>query len=173
MAVCDHKSVGMLIWNEGKLLLIERRRPPYGFAPPAGHIDDHGSFEDAAKNEVKEEVGLDTKSLKLLTEGRKENPCRREGGVWHYWKIFEVKTDGKIVASPSETKQYGWYTKGQIQELAKRTESYVSKKISEPEWQSAPGIEPVWKEWFSELRILIPIRDSSRGDKIKSEILRG
>jgi ADP-ribose pyrophosphatase YjhB (NUDIX family) len=154
MAICDHKSVGMLIWDDNKLLLIERRKPPYGFAPPAGHIDDHGSFEDAAKVEVKEEVGLDTRSLRVIAEGRKENPCRREDGTWHYWKIYEVKTEGDITASPDETKQYGWYTKEQIQKLAERTESYVSRKVSEAEWQSSPGMEPVWKEWLSELKIL-------------------
>ena len=154
MAICDHKSVGMLIWDKNKLLLIERRKPPYGFAPPAGHIDDHGSFEDSARAETKEEVGLDTKSLKLLTEGRKENPCRREGGTWHYWKIFEVETIGKVIPSQDETKQYGWYTKEQIQKLAERTEDYLSGKVSETEWQSSPGLEPVWKEWLSELKVL-------------------
>ncbi|MDO8557324.1 MAG: NUDIX hydrolase [Candidatus Jorgensenbacteria bacterium] len=154
MAICDHKSVGMLIWDGDKLLLIERRKPPYGFAPPAGHIDDHGSFEDAARKEVEEEVGLNAKKITLLAEGRKENPCRREDGTWHYWKIFEVKTEGKVTASPSETKQYGWYTKEQIRKLAERTENYILGKISETEWQSSPGIEPVWKEWLSELKIL-------------------
>lgn len=154
MTVCDHKSVGMLIWNDKKLLLIERRKPPYGFAPPAGHVDDHGSFEDAASTEIKEEVGLNTLSLKLLAEGRKENKCRREDGTWHYWKIFEAETEGKVIASPDETKQYGWFTKEQIQKLIEKTEDYIAAKISEPEWQLSPGIEPVWKEWFSELKIL-------------------
>jgi ADP-ribose pyrophosphatase YjhB (NUDIX family) len=143
MNICDHTSVGMLIWKSDALLLIERRRPPYGFAPPAGHVDDHGSFEDAARAEIKEEVGLDTKKLTLLAEGRKENHCRREDGVWHYWKIYEAETEGEVIASPDETKSYGWYTKDQIKELAEKTD-----------WQSSPGLEPVWKEWFSELGIL-------------------
>lgn len=154
MVICDHKSVGMLIWNDDKLLLIERRKPPYGFAPPAGHIDEHGSFEDAAKIEVKEEVNLNAKTLKLVTEGKKENSCRREDGTWHYWKIFEVEAEGKIIASSNETKQCGWYTREQIRELAEKTKDYLSGKISEADWRLLPGIEPVWKEWFSELKIL-------------------
>ena len=68
----------MLVWRDGKLLLIKRARPPYGFAPPAGHVDTHSSFEVAARKELKEEVGLDTESIKLIVEGRKDNPCRRE-----------------------------------------------------------------------------------------------
>lgn len=144
----------MLIRDGEKLLLIERRKPPYGFAPPAGHVDDHGSFEDAARMEVKEEVGLDAKNLKLVVEGRKENPCRREGGSLHYWKIYEVGAAGAVVASLDETKQYGWYTNEQIKKLSERTERYASGKVSEAEWQSSPGIEPIWKEWLSELSII-------------------
>lgn len=64
--LCDNKSVGMIVWRNDKLLLIERKKPPFGFAPPAGHVDDDKSFEVAAKRELKEEVGLDTDNLELL-----------------------------------------------------------------------------------------------------------
>ena len=36
---CDHTSVGMLVWKNKKILLIERKKAPFGFAPPAGHVD--------------------------------------------------------------------------------------------------------------------------------------
>ncbi len=144
----------MLIWKNNKLLLIERKLFPFGFAPPAGHVDNKGSFENAAKEEVQEEVGLDLIKMKLLTEGRKDNKCRRVGGDWHYWKIYEVEASGKIKASSDETKQAGWYTLEQIKELAKRTKDYLEKNISEEEWQSSPGIETVWLEWFRKLKII-------------------
>jgi ADP-ribose pyrophosphatase YjhB (NUDIX family) len=85
----------VLVWRNDKLLLIERKRFPFGFAPVSGHIDKHGGFEQAAKNELKEEVGLDVLNLKLIEEGRKENSCRR-GGNWHYWKIYEAEAIGEI-----------------------------------------------------------------------------
>ena len=45
---CDHTSVGILVWKDSKLLLIERKNFQFGFAPPAGHLD--GDFyEEAAK----------------------------------------------------------------------------------------------------------------------------
>ncbi len=152
--VCDNKSVGMLIKRGNDLLLIERRKPPFGFAPPAGHVDDKGSFDNAAKEEVEEEVGLNPTEIKLIAEGRKENPCRRERGAWHYWKIYQVETDGDIRRSEDETKQAGWFSKDQIKILAKRTEDYLAGNISSEEWQRSPGIEPVWYEWFKELGIL-------------------
>ena len=62
---CDHTSVGMLVWKEDKLLLIERKKPPFGFALPAGHVDGDDSFEVAAKRELEEEVGLKTNNIRV------------------------------------------------------------------------------------------------------------
>jgi len=152
--ICDHKSVGMLVWKEDKLLLIERKKPPFGFAPPAGHVDGGDSFEEAARRELEEEVGLKTKDIRLLIEGRKDNPCRREDGTWHYWKIYEVETEGEIKRSREETKQAGFCSKEKIKEFADRTEKYIRGEIKEKEWEKSPGIEPVWYEWLKELEVI-------------------
>lgn len=144
----------MLVWEDDKLLLIERANPPYGFAPPAGHIDNFGSFEEAARQELKEEVGLFAVNIKLIGEGRKENKCRREGGLWHHWKIYNVKAEGSVNRSQDETKQVGWYTKNDLTKLAERTTQYTEGNINEEEWKNNPGIEPVWLEWLKELNIL-------------------
>lgn len=154
MKTCDHTSVGMIVWQEGKLLLIERARKPYGFAAPAGHVDADVLFEDSARRELYEEVGLTAINLKLLVEGRKENHCRREGGTWHQWKIYEVKTTGEIKRSEDETKQARFVGREEILELAERTKKYLNKEIIEEEWEKSPGIEPVWYEWFKELKII-------------------
>jgi ADP-ribose pyrophosphatase YjhB (NUDIX family) len=154
---CDHKSVGMIVWKEGKMLLIERKKPPFGMAPPAGHLDEDGDdFEKAAIRELEEEVGLkaERKDLRLLIEGRAENPCRRPGGTWHYWKIFEVKVEGEIQASPNEVKKFNWYNKEDLLLFAKRTEKYRSGVISQQEWEQSPGLEPVCYDWFKKLKII-------------------
>lgn len=151
---CDNKSVGMLIWKDGKLLLIERKKFPFGFAPPAGHVDDFPSEEAAARGETEEEVGLKVESLRLVVEGRKENPCRRDGGDHHVWSIFEVEASGEIKRSKDETKQVGWYSPEDIKPLMERTSKYREGEISDEEWEQKPGIEPVWFDWFEELGIL-------------------
>lgn len=151
--VCDHKSVGMIVRKDDKILLIERKKAPFGFAPPAGHLDGD-TFDHSAIRELEEEVGLETNEIKLLIEGRKENKCRRDGGNWHYWKIYEVKTNGEINRSESETKQASWFTLEQIKLLIEKTNKYLSKEISESEWIQSPGLEPIWMEWFKELGII-------------------
>ena len=152
--ICDHTSVGMLVWKNDKLLLIERAKFPFGFAVPAGHVDGDQTYEESARRELKEEVGLETKELKLIAEGRKENHCRREGGTWHYWKIYQIIVSGDIERSKDETKQVGWYDKDQIQKLAQRTERYNNKEITDEEWNRSPGLEPVMYDWFKELKII-------------------
>ena len=118
------------LYNE-KLLLIERAKFPFGFALPAGHVDDDKSYEESAIRELREEVGLFATDLELILEGRKENHCRRDDGTWHYWKIYKIIVDGDINRSKEETKQVGWYTKDQIKNLAKRTQKYNNNEITE------------------------------------------
>jgi ADP-ribose pyrophosphatase YjhB (NUDIX family) len=45
------------------LVLIERQKPPYGFALPGGFVEYGESLEEAAVREAKEETGLDVKLL--------------------------------------------------------------------------------------------------------------
>ncbi len=152
--VCDHTSVGMLVWKKDSLLLIERRKFPIGFAPPAGHVDEHGSFEDAARTELQEEVGLQTTGLQLIHEKRVDNPCRREDGSWHHWKIYRAETTGELQRSEEETKQVRWVSPDELRALADRIQAYLAKEVSEEEWTTSPGLEPVWYEFFIELKIL-------------------
>jgi len=151
---CDNKSVGMLVWRDGTLLLIERKKPPFGFAPPAGHVDGDNSFEESAERELKEEVGLEAQNIKLLIEGRKENPCRREGGNWHYWKIYQIEASGEIKRSEDETKQAIFYKKDDLLLLASKTEKYLDGSIEQDDWEKSPGLEPVWHEWLKELKVI-------------------
>ncbi len=115
---------------------------------------DGDTFEHSAIRETEEEVGLKVSKVTLLVEGRKDNKCRRIGGSWHYWKIYQVETDEDIKRSEDETKQAGWYSIDEIKTLAEKTRSYLGGTISQEDWEKSPGIEPVWYEWFRELGLL-------------------
>ncbi len=154
MKRCDHTSVGMLVWKNDGLLLIERARPPYGFAPPAGHVDGAPSYEAAAEKELSEEVGLTAEHLTLSIEGRKDNPCRREDGNWHNWKVYTATVRGDITRSKDETKQARFVDKTELASLARKTEAYRQGALSDAEWQHSPGLEQIWYEWFQDLGII-------------------
>lgn len=47
-----------------KIVLIERKNPPYGWALPGGFVDYGESYETAALREAKEETGLTVTELR-------------------------------------------------------------------------------------------------------------
>jgi ADP-ribose pyrophosphatase YjhB (NUDIX family) len=134
--------VGVLVWRDARLLLIERRLPPPGLAPPAGHVDSRRSFEQAAIEELAEEVGLIAHRLTLLAQGRQNNPCRRIDGNWHYWKIYKAVAAGAVVPNPRETRGADWYSKEQIAALIKLKEHERLR------------LEDVWRKWFTDLKLI-------------------
>ena len=152
---CDNTSVGVLIYNDrGDTLMNERMKYPFGFAPPAGHLDGDEP-EDGAKREIKEEVGLEIDILKLVMHRKLDNLCRREGGDWHDWHVYgALRWHGDVKRSEDETKQVIWLPRSEIGALAERTTAYLLGAISEKEWQEKPGLEVVWYEIFKILEII-------------------
>lgn len=153
MMNCEHTSVGILVWKNSKLLLIERKNFPFGFAPPAGHLDGD-SYEEAAKRELKEEVGLEATKLNSILEEKANNNCKRPDGDWHYWKIYEAEVVGKVQRNLEETKQVGWYSIEEIKTLVDKTRNYIKGSIDEKSWQENPGVETIWLDWFNKLKII-------------------
>lgn len=154
---CDNKSVGVIIRNdEGEVALLKRARFPVGIAPPAGHVDGHGSFEQAAVDEVSEEVGLAVtiEGLRrtIIDERTVDNKCRRVGGDHHEWVVYETNEyEGEISPDPDETKGAAWYDMAAIQALANRTKAFQAGEVEQSEWEKSPGLEEVWLDFFTEL----------------------
>lgn len=157
---CDNQSVGVVLKNQqGELALLKRGRYPVGMAPAAGHIDAHGTPEQAAIDELHEELGVDLAInglTKTVIEHRLvKNLCRRPGGEYHIWNIYEATIDGaELKPDPHETKGAGWYALGAVQALANRTKLYMNRDINEREWRNNPGLEVVWYDFLSELKYI-------------------
>ncbi len=61
---------------------------------------------------------------------------------------------GELSWSEDETKQAGWYSSDEVEELTRRTEKYLAGEISEEEWRSNPGLETTWLQWSKEVKIV-------------------
>lgn len=159
MSVCDNTSVGVIVTDgHGNYLLFDRNTFPAGTAPPAGHVDSHGSFEDAAVTEVFEETGLTVTSLRQVTGGWRNNRCRRTPGprgVGHEWQVYVATVTGDLDPSPRETRNARWLRRRDLQELADRTVDYVWTRVNPRQWEAEPGIEPVWVRWLEHVGLVI------------------
>lgn len=155
--ICDRKSVGVFVEKDGKLLLIQRKKFPAGFALPAGHCDGD-AFRIAAERELREETGLEPLEMEYLFGDMATQPCRR-GGKYHYWQLFRAtQWQGELKRSEDETKSIEWADKKRIEELMAKTEAWAKRYniplsdiammttvfSNDHEWQSSPGLEPVW-----------------------------
>jgi 8-oxo-dGTP pyrophosphatase MutT (NUDIX family) len=149
--ICDNRSVGVIIRDPARRLLVfERATFPVGIAPVAGHVDDHGSDEDAARAEVREEVGLTVTDLRLIGRVWRGNRCRRSPGprgIGHMWALFEADVTGDLDPSERETRNARWITEDEMVGLCHRTADYAAGRVTEAEFAASPGIEPVWVPW--------------------------
>lgn len=155
---CDNLSVGVIVRNsDGKFAILKRAKFPPGYSPAAGHIDDHGSPERAAVDEVSEEIGVTIAVADLhptvIHKRRINNVCRREGGDHHVWYVYEAVVGNEVVlvANEDQARSASWLTQTELDTLAARTALYKAGGITEEEWQENPGMEPIWVDFMTEL----------------------
>ncbi|MER6431690.1 NUDIX hydrolase [Streptomyces sp900105245] len=153
---CDHISVGVLIFSPSGLLVFDRMTPPAGVPPVAGHVNQHGGPEKAARNEVTEEVGLTVIHLHLLLNEWRPNHCRRTptGPVGHHWWIFQAEASGSLRPSAREVRDPWWVHPDQLHEHALRTASYADGHLSREQSSGSPGIGPVWCRFLHDLGLI-------------------
>lgn len=166
--ICDNESTGIVIKDGDKFVAIKRINFPISIAFPAGH-NDGDTPEDTARKEMSEEVSLDADELShLLKDEKLQNGCKREGGTWHNWNVFEaVKWSGKLKAA-SDAKEAFPVSKEELESLSKRTLSVLdelgisleeldratSEVVKYPRWEDNPGLEPVWIVLLKKIGIL-------------------
>lgn len=128
-----HYSVGIIIDCNGKYLLMDRVNPPPGFACPAGHIDEGEEPKEAAIRELREETGIDQKSLEFVREEEIPwNYCK--SATVHYWYLYKALVNSEdIIIDKDEAKWVGWYTVEEMKEM---------------------NLEEVWFYWFKKLGII-------------------
>jgi 8-oxo-dGTP diphosphatase len=105
-----HFSVGALIRNRDKILLIKRRSYPYGYSFPAGHIEYNEVPLKAVQREVLEEIGLKLSQIELLFHGViKDNKCRYGVNI-HMWHFYTAIVDDDTPIINSEIESVTWQT---------------------------------------------------------------
>lgn len=117
-----HSTVGAIISKtvqEGPFfLLFLRRKYPFLYTLPAGHVECGESLEENIAREVIEETGLQISSMQPLWSEEVfqiYDPCRRGADI-HRWHLFEIRTEGQPTLS-DEGRIIGWYSKEEVQDM--------------------------------------------------------
>lgn len=114
-----HFSVGALIRNEARFLIIKRRVYPYKYGLPAGHVDIGETGERAVIREVEEELGVTASAVERLAHEPDliGDKCRKGADV-HDWTLFGCVVDtSSIVNNSDEAERLLWVTTREASEL--------------------------------------------------------
>lgn len=107
-------TVDVIVEIGAKIVLIERKNPPYGWALPGGFVDYGESFEAAALREAKEETGLDITELQQFhtySDPARDSRCHTASTV------FTGKAKGTPQAGDDAAKT-GLFDQGSLPSLA-------------------------------------------------------
>lgn len=128
-----HYSAGIIVECKGKYLLLNRVNPPFGFACPAGHIDEGETPQEACLRELKEETGIILGAAEFICEEEIPwNYC--VSAEIHYWYLYRGHVESQeVTLQKEEEKSLGWYS---VEEL---------KSLS---------LEKVWEYWFKKVGII-------------------
>lgn len=88
-------TVDIIIRIRDKIVLIERRNPPLGWALPGGFVDYGESLEEAALREAKEETGLEIGNLDQFRAYSEPNRDPRQHNIS---MVFTAEASGEPVA---------------------------------------------------------------------------
>lgn len=150
---CDGASVGVLVTRGPDHVLVGTRSDGGGVAPPAGHVFDvQTSYEDAAVTEVAEETGLAVvvHTLKYAVGGYRANRCGRgdsSKGPGHQWRVYTCRATGSPRSGDGRLFDLHWATRGELAVLIARTAARARGHVTDVEWRTDPGLEPVWCAW--------------------------
>ncbi len=87
-----YPTVDIIIEVGNKIVLIERKNPPYGWALPGGFVEYGESYEEAAIREAKEETGL---NVELLCQMHLYSEPIRDPRFHTVSLVFIGKSEGK------------------------------------------------------------------------------
>lgn len=127
-----HRSVGALIVNNGEILLLKRRKYPYKYSIPAGHLEKDEDPDKAVGREVIEETGIERPedSFEQVFRGQIDDPCRRGCDI-HDWNLYVLELDERPdTASNEEAEHLEWVPKAEVaeKELTAPTEEFLIEK---------------------------------------------
>ena len=97
--------------------MLDRVNFPFGWACPAGHVEENETPEEAMIREVKEEVNIDAKKYNLiLHEFIADNVCKR-GAKGHDFFVYEITDWDGEMKNNTESKDVKWMEEDDVKNV--------------------------------------------------------
>jgi len=106
-------TVDAIVEYKGKIVLIERKNIPYGWALPGGFVDVGETVETAVRREMMEEINVELLNLKQfhVYSDPKRDPR------WHTVSVIFTATCNKEPKAGDDAKNVGLFTKEEITKM--------------------------------------------------------
>lgn len=119
-----HRAIAVLLFDERERVYIQRRAagmtwyPGYWTLSVMGHVSSGETYEQAARREVKEELGLD---CELSPVAKVKTPEWHYDGIveQEYLAIFEGRITNQEIVLSDETEEGRFVSLGEFMQMAK------------------------------------------------------
>lgn len=134
-----HRTVMIVVRRPSGEILVHRRTPTKLVAPSlydlvvGGVVDAGESYDDAARRECAEEVGVTEVDLRPVFRARYDGDIA--GAPWPQWiSLYEVTWDGPVVPQESEVAWWAWLSSDELE-----------RRLAEAEWEFCPDSLWAWR----------------------------
>ncbi|MEO0793587.1 MAG: NUDIX domain-containing protein [Verrucomicrobiota bacterium] len=116
-----HRAVHILVYNSDGQLYLQKRSMNKDQMPGAwttsasGHVDAGESYDEAAKRELEEELGIPLGTGDEMDLLFKHPACRKTGE--EFIQVYRLSWNGPIVPEPEEIDEGAWLNPDDLDEL--------------------------------------------------------
>jgi 8-oxo-dGTP diphosphatase len=137
-------GAGALVVRDGRILLVKRRNPPNKgrWAVPGGLVELGESTLDAARREVREELGIEIEVGSLFEVASTVELDKTGRARYHFIIVdYLARPVGGRVRLNLESSRYGWFTAEQVLwlSMAEDTRAVVLKCLKASPEVCGPG----------------------------------
>lgn len=136
-----HRTVMVVVRNSAGEFLVHRRTDSKLVAAGqhdmmvGGVVDAGENYDDAARRELAEEVGVAGVAPSFITSVRFDGTV---DAPWPQWiRLYEVTWDGRIVPQESEITWWAWWPV-----------ALLETRLSDPAWTWCADSETVWRHYI-------------------------
>ncbi|MGF1449197.1 MAG: NUDIX domain-containing protein [Opitutales bacterium] len=126
-----HRAVHILLLDARGHLLLQRRsrfkdtNPGKWTTACCGHVDAGEAYLDAARRELREELGVCLDAASPLTEIWRHEPCRATGH--EFIRVYTLRWNGPLQPDPDEVAELRWLCAGDLSEaIAERPRVFTA-----------------------------------------------